>query len=664
MHAINRTVMSMAVLTLIALLIFLIPRNQKSFFQLLLVIALALLSGIPAVNVLFNGQILNETIPISFWGQTIALSLDNLSALFVLIINFTMLTGSVYAIQYIRQYQNKSATELSLHFFSFYLLHLSMVLVCMLQNIFAFMVVWELMAVSSFLLVIFENEKESVIRAGINYFVQMHIGAIFLMIAFLLLYINTGSMEFAGLKTYFYEHISFPLFLLFFVGFGIKAGFIPLHTWLPHAHPAAPSHVSAVMSGVMIKLGIYGILRVLLYVQTDLVPLGIFLLVISVLSGLGGVGVAIVQHDLKRLLAFHSIENIGIIGMGIGIGLIGLGLQNPVFGMLGFTGAFLHIFNHSLFKSLLFYTAGTVYQKTHTRDLNLLGGLAKKMPQTTALFLLAALAICGLPPFNGFISEYLIYIGLIKGMIGAGVMMKVLLMLALLGLTLIGGLAIFCFTKAFGVVFLGNPRHKYDDEFKDTTWYSLLPQYIIGVIIVCIGIFPAFFIVPFTKVAAQFFPANIAFPIATLFNLQQISFTGLIFITLVVLLYGIKVWVNHHRRVEIQPTWGCGYNGPTDKMQYTASSFAENYTDVAKSVTNIRETYHPIAETEIFPAVRSFETKSKDLIEEKLNNPLVKQLERWLKRLAFVQTGHTQHYILFAFVLLVVLIVLTVFNLI
>jgi len=664
LYAINRTVMSIAALTFIALFIFLIPKRQKSFFQLLLVIALTLLSGIPAVNVLFNDQTFNETLPVTFWNQTIALSLDNLSALFVLIINFTMLTGSVYAIQYIRQYQNKSATELSLHFFSFYLLHLSMVLVCMLQNIFAFMVVWELMAVSSFLLVIFENEKESVIRAGINYFVQMHIGAIFLMIAFLVLYINSGSLEFTGLKIYFYEHNPLLLLFLFFVGFGIKAGFFPLHTWLPHAHPAAPSHVSAVMSGVMIKLGIYGILRVLIHVQSDLVAIGIFMLIISVLSGLGGVGVAIVQHDLKRLLAFHSIENIGIIGIGIGLGLIGSGLKNPVLVLFGFSGALLHIFNHSLFKSLLFFTSGTVYQKTHTRDLNLLGGLAKKMPQTTALFLLAALAICGLPPFNGFISEYLIYIGLIKGLIGAGVMIKILLMLTLLGLTLIGGLAIFCFTKAFGVVFLGNPRHKYGGEFKDTTWYSLFPQYIIGAIIICIGIFPAFFLLPFTKVAAQFFPANIAFPVSTLFNLQQISFTGLIFIILVTLIYGIKVWVNHHRRVEVHPTWGCGYNGLADKMQYTASSFAENYTDVAKSVTNIREMYHPIAETEIFPAVRSFETKSKDLIEEKLNNPLVKQLERWLKRLAFVQTGHTQHYILFAFVLLVVLILLTVFNLI
>ena len=227
-------------------------------------------------------------------------------------------------------------------------------------------------------------------------------------------------MSFDSLPTYFANSSNWPLFLLFFIGFAIKAGFMPLHTWLPEAHPAAPSHVSGVMSGVMIKMGIYGIFRVVLATQSDLLIIGVLLLAVSLISGLLGVIYAILQHDLKRLLAYHSIENIGIIGIGLGLGIIGKATNNQMLMLLGFSGALLHTLNHSLFKSLLFFNAGSVYLAAKIRDIEKCGGLMKTMPYTALLFLLGSIAICGLPPFNGFISEYLIYFGMINTMHGAG----------------------------------------------------------------------------------------------------------------------------------------------------------------------------------------------------------------------------------------------------
>jgi formate hydrogenlyase subunit 3/multisubunit Na+/H+ antiporter MnhD subunit len=272
------------------------------------------------------------------------------------------------------------------------------------------------MTLSSFLLVLFDAEERVTLKAGINYLIQMHVGWLFLLVGFLVAGQPTGQPGFDSLGGYFANHSNWFVFLLFFIGFGIKAGFIPLHTWLPQAHPAAPSHVSAVMSGVMIKMGIYGLFRVLTHIQEGLLVIGLIILVVSIVSGLLGVIMAISQHDLKRLLAYHSIENIGIIGIGTGLGVIGIATANPILAMLGLAGGLLHVLNHSLFKSLLFFTAGSVYQSTQTRTIERLGGLIRRMPLTGLFFLIGAIAICGLPPFNGFISEYLIYLGMFKSL--------------------------------------------------------------------------------------------------------------------------------------------------------------------------------------------------------------------------------------------------------
>ena len=288
--------------------------------------------------------------------------------------------------------------------------------------------------------------------------------------------------------------VSITLFVLLFIGFAFKAGFVPFHTWLPYAHPAAPSHISGMMSGVIIKLGIFGILRMLLLIKTGYLVIGEIILLFSIVSGLYGVILAIVQHNLKKLLAYHSIENIGIIGIGIGIGTIGLGLHNDFLAIAGFFGGLLHILNHSLFKSLLFYSAGSVYQQTGTLNVEKLGGLIKKMPHTAALFLIAALAICGLPPLNGFISEFLIFSGLFAGLKSESFSFSLFILTAIASLVIIGGLAIICFTKAFGVVFLGNRTPPYQHEPKEVSFIMLLPKYMVAAMIVLIGVFPQFFL--------------------------------------------------------------------------------------------------------------------------------------------------------------------------
>ena len=304
---------------------------------------------------------------------------------------------------------------------------------------------------------------------------------------------------------YFSNHSNLLLFILFFIGFGIKAGFIPMHTWLPEAHPAAPSHVSGVMSGVMIKMGIYGILRVLMSVQNDLLLIGLIILSISLVSGVLGVMMAIVQHDLKRLLAYHSIENIGIIGIGIGLGMIGLATNNTALALLGFSGGLLHVLNHSLFKSLLFFNAGSVYKATHTRNIEQLGGLMKKMPYTAILFLIGSLAICGLPPFNGFISEYLIYLGMFKSLSAANLYQSIIILRNYCRFYTYWRTGNFLFYKSIRNCISGRTTFRKVTYAKEVGKDMIFPQFITIAFIVLIGLASAYFVKPVFNIVTQAF---------------------------------------------------------------------------------------------------------------------------------------------------------------
>ena len=388
---------------------------------------------------------------------TLAFRMDGLSAFFLLAIFGVSLIAAIYSYDYMdRTGHTGGSTRTGAHYLFFSLLTISMALVVVAANMITFMISWELMSLSSFFLVVHDHEEEDNRRAGYLYFVFSHVGAAFILAAFGVLYAHTGSFDFAGFGD-LPEQTKLLVFVLALIGFGSKAGIFPLHIWLPHAHPAAPSHISAVMSGVMIKTGIYGIIKIYLLLQWQALVFGQILIGVGIVSGILGVVYALGQHDLKRLLAYHSVENIGIILLGLGIGMIGAATDQPTVAALGFCGGLLHVLNHSIFKSLLFLGAGMVVHRTGTRSIDKLGGLLKGMKITGVTFLIGSLAISGLPPLNGFVSEFLVYIGSFQGLSHDRSFLAVGL-LAIVSLAIIGGLALACFSKVIGVVFQGEPR--------------------------------------------------------------------------------------------------------------------------------------------------------------------------------------------------------------
>jgi hydrogenase-4 component B len=648
--------------------VFFVPKSLKYAYTLFLLAGGVILTSLWCFEV-FTGdsKLLVIRLDLPAIQSSFILSIDRLSAFFILVVNLNVLIGFLYARGYLKPYYtSKNPLRFSIHYLSYLWLYFSMILVVMIRDGLSFLIMWEIMALSSFLLVIFDAEERSIMKTGINYLIQMHVGMFFILIAFLIVSKGTGQMSFDALRSYFSSHSNLLLFILFFTGFGIKAGFIPLHTWLPQAHPAAPSHVSGVMSGVMIKMGIYGILRVLISVQSDLFLIGIIILIISLISGLLGVMMAIMQHDLKKLLAYHSIENIGIIGIGIGLGVIGLATNNAALSLLGFSGGLLHVLNHSLFKSLLFFNAGSVYQSSHTRNIEQLGGLMKKMPYTAVFFLIGSLAICGLPPFNGFISEYLIYLGMFKTLSAANLYQSIIVMISLTGLAFIGGMAVFCFTKAFGIVFLGEPRSKEAANAVEVQKCMIYPQYITIAFIVLIGLASAYFVKPVFSMVSQEFNitgVTITESIAVK-NLTQISIIGGILILAITALLVYRHFHLKTKRIESGPTWGCGYTATTSRHQYTATSYADNFISLANPVLGTKKIVTDIGKDDIFPGKRKFETHSHDFFKKYIIDKPVNLFLDLLKKIAIMQTGQIQHYILYLFIYMLILFLLSYFNLI
>jgi len=644
------------VITLVA--VFLIPFvgvKGKAAVVYLAVILNALISGNLAVQAFF-GQPFEYMFSGSLSLGALPIRLDVLSAWFILIINFIFITGGFYGLFYMKTYQSQ-LKNLSLHGIAFVMLYASLISLCVIQNGMVFLIAWEIMALSAFVTIIFEHNKITTIKAGINYIIQSHVGIVFLMLGFMWAAFKTGSYDFQVISAYtsgLSGAAPVILFLTFFVAFAIKAGFVPFHTWLPYAHPEAPAHISGIMSGVLIKIGIYGILRMLLVIKPDFTIVGYTILVIAVISGLYGVMLAIVQHNLKKLLAYHSIENIGIIGIGIGIGCIGLGSNNMVVASLGFAGALLHTLNHALFKSLLFFTAGNVYQATHTLNIEHLGGLIKKMPQTAFLFLIASIAISGIPPFNGFISEFILYSGMYYWLQGATLITMIASVFSILGLVLIGGLALLCFTKAFSVVFLGQQRHSFHHEIKEVPQLQIIPLYFIAFFIVVIGVFPKHFIELLVK-PVSLLTGNIA--VGRLFDnnitdsMQHITWAVWGFILLIFIVFLIRRYFMQKRIITSEVTWGCAYVGPTDRMQYTAGSFVRSYAKLLKPVIMSVKREKEIEG--VFPKDGYYESFTYDKLEKWLIDKPIIAIKSFMGRFMFLQNGKLQFYILYGILFVV-----------
>jgi len=663
---------TLLIIFILSFLTFILQKNTAYKFVFLLLGILWFVTTKSAFNVLFYNQPLDFTFIHNFYEGSLRLQIDKLSAYFIIIINFTSLSGYIYANKYLKPYQDTySNLNFALHFFNFFLLNLSMLLVVMIKSGLGFLLAWEMMSLSSFFLVIFESKKPDVIKTGISYLVQMHVAFLALLIGFILVYKYSGVLGFDGLSlldpNFKILNISglLVIFLSFFIGFSIKAGFFPLHTWLPHAHPAAPSHVSGVMSGVMIKMGIYGIIRVLFSLPELSLSMGLIIFFVAIFTGVFGVMSAIVQHDLKQLLAYHSIENIGIIGIGIGLGVLGQVYNQPTIAFLGWAGALLHIFNHSLFKSLLFYAAGSVYLKTHTRDLNKLGGLLKSMPYTAYAFLIGSIAISGIPPFNGFISEFLMYNGFFDGIKTANLTFSILMLIGILGLVLIGGLALFCFTKAFGIVFLGTPRSPEAAHASEVPKSMLFAKFLPIIFIVLIGIIPIYFFRLVAYILKDKFPNVQIQHLSILNSLSSIGMLSLGLILLIFILGIIRKWVLSRREVKIGPAWGCA-NTIADPAtnQYTATSFAANFNRIAKPL--FVEHNKPVLykEEEIFPSKKIFETHSEDKVEVKLINPIANWIVKFNSKFAFLHTGKIQDYILYPLIFIILIVVLSLLNII
>jgi hydrogenase-4 component B len=643
----------LAILLSSVLAILFVNTRLKGVIVLLYVIIIAAISGFFAVKALL-GEGLDILLSGTMLFGNVPVRIDALSGWFILLINFTLITGALYGFNYMKRYRDRNS-ELTMHCIAFLFVQFSLIGICSVQNGFIFLLLWELMALSVFILVIFEHEKPETIKAGINYIVQSHISIVFIMLGFIFVAYKTGSYSFDAVADFSKLQSTLAgtaLFLCFFVGFAIKAGFVPFHTWLPYAHPAAPTHVSGIMSGVVIKIGIYGILRMLLLIKTDYTSIGYIILIISTFTAIYGVMLATIQHNLKKLLAYHSIENIGIIGMGIGLGCIGLGATNKWMAILGFSGALLHTLNHSLFKSVLFYSAGNVYQASGTVNIEHLGGIIKKMPQTALLFLIAAIAICGLPPLNGFISEFLIFGSLYNWVFSANLISLIMIVFAIGGLVLTGGLALLCFTKAYSIVFLGTPRSAEAVDISERGFWQLLPMYLAVSLMIAIGLFPSVFLNALQR-PVNLFTHNTIFnldllKVGSIDSLQIINWLFFGFLIFVFLFLGIRKYMMRKRVIEIRPTWGCGYGIEGNRFQYTANSFVRSYSKLAKPVLDIEK--KDVGITEVFPVGKHYETEPYDKIERVFINKPLKLLSKISDVFLFLQNGHLQRYILYGII--------------
>jgi len=576
------------------------------------------------------------------------LRLDPIGAFFLVPVLVLPACGSVFAIGYWGD-QHESARRLRL---LYGLTAGFLVLLVAAAQALTFLLAWESMAVTSFLLVMAEDRDPETRRAGWIYLAATHSGTLCLFAAFGLAAGAGASFLFGpvapGLAA---TPRGTAIFLLCLVGFGLKAGIFPLHFWLPPAHAAAPSHISSLMSGVLIKMGILGLVRGLVLVPDPPVWWGALLVALGALSGILGVAYALAQHDLKRLLAYHSIENIGIILLGLGLGTLGKSTGHPVLQALGFAGALLHVLNHSLFKGLLFLGAGSVVHATGSRDLERLGGLARSMPFTACAFLAGSWAICGLPPLNGFISEWLIYLAAFRGL--ALPRFSHWPVLALAALALIGALAAACFAKVFGVVFLGEPRTPAAAGAGEAPRAMRAPMLVLAGICAAIGVVPVLVGPALARAAGA--AAGLPGP-ADLAGLAHLGTLTLIALPLLAAAGLIWAWTRKGAGPRTGlPTWDCGYAAASPRIQYTASSFADELVTAMRFVLRPQVRWRRVLG--LFPSQRSYRSHVPDPILDRVAAPCLDLAERGLAVLHFFQSGQLPLYLLYILITLVALLV-------
>lgn len=585
-----------------------------------------------------------------------SVGLDPLSAFFIIPIALLAALSSIYGESYMRGHGKMGPCKSPFHF---NILIASMLLVVLARNGILFLIAWEVMAISSFFLVAFDDDEERSRRASILYLIAMHVGSAFILILFALMAAHSGSMEFVSWKA----HASvFPYagvaFVIAIIGFGAKAGFFPLHVWLPKAHPAAPSHVSAVMSGIMIKMGIYGIIRTLQFLPMPSHHWGSILIAVGASSGIIGIVYALAKHEIKSQLAYCSMENVGIIAIGLGLCLVAISYGMIPMAAIAGAGAIIHILNHAIFKGALFLGAGSVIGAAGTGELDRLGGLMKRMPWTASSFLIGSASITGIPPFNGFIGEFLIFQSAILMIVASGGAIGVAIpaVVAVVSMGLIGGLSIAAFVKGFGAIFLGEPRSQRACNAIESSRSIYLPPLILAMSCIAIGLLAPTFIGLILGVVSEIVgqDVDLADSIAALTKITMISAALIASVSILLLIRKVLL---SKREVRIVPTWDCGYANPQASMQYTASSFARPLIDIFAGSLSIKS--HSDRVCGIFPRSGSKSTRLMDVALMKIFRPLYASLVAGSRRLSIIQHGDIHLYILYIALTFIILLAAT-----
>jgi len=597
---------------------------------------------------------------------SINIKLDNLSAFFLLMLSILVVCVSIYSIGYISHYIGKR--NVGLFYFLYSIFIASMIFVFTSANTVFFYMSWEAMSLISYFLVIFESEQEENKKAGVLYIIMTHIATAFLMAGFMIIYHYTKSFDIFGSSATIPEFEKNVVFIMFLIGFGTKAGIIPFHIWLPRAHPAAPSNVSALMSGIMIKTAIYGILRfVFSYLGVQNTWWGIAILVIGIISAVLGVAYAFVESNIKRLLAYSSIENIGIIFIGLGVGFIAYAQNNLIVSALAISACLFHCFNHMLFKGSMFLSAGSIQYGAHTKNMDELGGLIKKMPVTALFALCGALSVSAIVPFNGFISEWLTYQALFANIVSGQSGINILSIISVAALAMAGALALASAVKLFGISFLGKPRSEHAIGAREVPCLMNIGTGLLVALCLLVGLFPMLILrlidgavlsLTGTSIFEQleggfliaYMPLDISgnriSPLALILALATI----IIIVLLIIRVIGGKYIERKYG------TWDCGFEALNSRMQYTATGFSKPIKIVFRIIFRPTREIHVTGAQLYHPETIEYMVSSESLIEKYFYNPFYKNITKYSKKITYtIQAGNIRIYLLYIFLAVVIL---------
>ncbi len=618
------------------------------------------------LNGVHESYIFSPGLPWLHWH----LKLDPLAGFFMSLIGIVVFAVSVFGPGYAREFEHGKQPLAVLGLFTG-LFVTGMYLVVLADDAFAFMVAWELMSLSSYFLVAYQHQHAANRRAAFLYLLMAHIGALAILLSFGVLAGFGGGFTFEAMRSAplntTWASIAFALGLL---GFGMKAGLVPIHTWLPEAHPAAPSHISALMSGVMLKVAIYGFIRL----TFDLIGnihwgWGVTVLVIGSITSLYGVLYALLQTDVKRLLAYSSIENVGIIFIALGLSLTFFGTGQPLLGALGLVAALYHSLNHAIFKSLLFLGAGAVTQRSHKKDLEHMGGLLARMPWTGIFFLIGCISISALPPSNGFVSEWLTFqTALQVTSIKSGVLRAVIPIAAVV-LALTSALAAACFVRLYGIAFLGRARTRSVRRTREASTGMVWAQGLLAGLCVVFGVLPMTTVDAMNQISLSL----------TGYQLKAATSHGWLWLTpvsvdtasysaplvLLGVLLAFAAWAlvyfvlrPRHKAISVRgEPWDCGFGALSSRMQYTATAFSMPVQRIFTSVWRIQEDIErePRRQLDIEPESLRYQLQVEDVTWRLLYLPVVKLLHMAVRRVGRIQTGHLRHYLMYSFVTLILL---------